>query len=118
MIEEEQNNFDLENPGLFIRHKREFFNLSQEELAYLSGINQSYISLIENGNKIPSLDVLKKLLYVLNSEVRINDNAELKPDVKKLSESFKKEMSTIKKVKKRLENLRDKNIIEGENPDS
>ena len=119
MNEEKPEDFDLENPGSFIRSRREFFKLSQDELAYLSGIKQAHISDIENEKKKPSLEILKKLLYVLNSEVIVkNKNNELKPDVKSLSEIYKKEMTAIKNVKKRIEDLRNRNIIEGENQDS
>ena len=118
MGEIEQEKFDLENPGPFIKKRREFFKLSQEELAFLVGVKQAHISIIENENKKPSIEVLKKILYVLNSEIHVNCNNELKTDVKNMYEIYKKEMKTIDQAKKRLEELRDKHIIEGGNPES
>lgn len=118
MSQKEQEKFDLDNPGPFIRERREFFKLSQGDLAFLAGVKQNHISEIENENRKPSLEVLNKLLYALNSDIYISNNNELKKDVKKIHQLYKTEMNSINQAKKRLENLRDKHFIEGENQDN
>lgn len=47
-------------------------NLSQKELAELSGVRQSNISRIENGNCVPSLTTLQALAKGLNKRLVIN----------------------------------------------
>lgn len=49
----------------FIREVRERKNLSQEELARLSGISASHIGYIENGERQPTLLVMCKLADAL-----------------------------------------------------
>lgn len=44
-------------------------NLSQSELARLSGVSQGYLSAIEAGNSIPSIIVAKKIADVLNVRI-------------------------------------------------
>jgi len=55
----------------FIREVRERKNLSQEELARLSGISASHIGYIENGERQPTLLVMCKLAEAL--KVSINE---------------------------------------------
>ena len=55
----------------FIREVRERKNLSQEELAKLSGISASHIGYIENGERQPTLLVMCKLAEAL--KVSINE---------------------------------------------
>jgi len=46
-------------------------NLTQSELAALTGINQADISRLENGNRNPSLNMLKKLADGLGMTLQI-----------------------------------------------
>ena len=46
-------------------------NLTQADLSVRTGINQADISKLENGNKNPSLKMLKRLAKGLNMDFRI-----------------------------------------------
>lgn len=50
--------------GLYLQSLRESFNYSTRDVDNLSKVSQSYISMIENGNRKPSAIVLKKLAPV------------------------------------------------------
>lgn len=52
--------------GLAIRHYRSNRNISQEELAHAIGADRTYISALEQGNKIASVYCLYKLSQELN----------------------------------------------------
>ena len=45
--------------------------LSQTQLSELSGISQADISRLENGNRNPSLNLLKRLAAAMNTTLRI-----------------------------------------------
>ena len=47
-------------------------NMTQAELAQKSGIRQSNISRIENGNAIPRLDTLEALALAMGKKVKIS----------------------------------------------
>ncbi len=47
-------------------------NMTQAELAEKSGIRQSNISRIENGNAIPRLDTLKALAVAMEKNLKIS----------------------------------------------
>ena len=47
-------------------------NLTQAELASKSGIRQSNISRIENGNALPKLDTLKALAAAMGKKLKIS----------------------------------------------
>ena len=47
-------------------------NMTQAELAQKSGIRQSNISRIENGNAIPRLDTLEALASAMGKKVKIS----------------------------------------------
>jgi transcriptional regulator with XRE-family HTH domain len=51
--------------GSRIRQYRKKLGLTQEELAFNSGINMSFLGDIERGIKKPSIETLEKLLKVL-----------------------------------------------------
>jgi len=55
--------------GLHLKTLREQRDLSQEELAYNSGINRTYIGSIETGEYTPSLYIIWKLSQALNLSV-------------------------------------------------
>ena len=46
-------------------------NMTQAELAQKSGIRQSNISRIENGNAVPRLDTLKALARAMGKDLKI-----------------------------------------------
>lgn len=54
-------------------HIREFrtkLNLSQIELAYITGLSNSYLSHLEKGERAnPSLSAMKKIANALNCEI-------------------------------------------------
>ena len=51
--------------GLNVRRIRHEKNWSQEELAFQSGIHQTYISGVESGKRNPTVAVLKRLADAL-----------------------------------------------------
>jgi transcriptional regulator with XRE-family HTH domain len=52
--------------GKVLKQRREFLNLSQEELAFEAGLHRTYISLLERGVKSPTLNVLFRLANALD----------------------------------------------------
>lgn len=52
--------------GQVLKQRREFLNLSQEELAFEAGLHRTYISLLERGVKSPTLNVLFRLAEALD----------------------------------------------------
>ncbi len=52
--------------GQVLKQRREFLNLSQEELAFEAGLHRTYISLLERGIKSPTLNVLFRLADALD----------------------------------------------------
>ena len=50
---------------------RQAKNITQKELATRTGINQADISKLENGNRNPSLNMLKKLAAGLDMSLKI-----------------------------------------------
>lgn len=55
--------------GSFVRAVREARQLTQRELADISGVRQSNISAIENGRRVPSADTLNRLLVACGFEL-------------------------------------------------
>lgn len=51
--------------GARVKQRREFLNLSQDELARLSGVSQSSIHYIESGKNSPTAKTLAKLAAAL-----------------------------------------------------
>lgn len=47
--------------GEELRRLREFADISQEELSFRADIHRNYVSLLERGLRVPSLDILLKL---------------------------------------------------------
>jgi transcriptional regulator with XRE-family HTH domain len=47
--------------GLIVKRRREAAGLTQEELADRAGLHRTYISLLERGMRVPTLDVVRKL---------------------------------------------------------
>ena len=57
------------NFGDRIRQLRIDKNLTQPELAAAMGIEQSYLSKLENGKSLPSNDMLQRILDVFGTDV-------------------------------------------------
>ncbi len=56
----------MENLGPVIRQARKAHKLKQKDLAKKVNVKPNYISMIENGHKEPSLDVLKLIALELD----------------------------------------------------
>ena len=54
--------------GSLLRELRDEASLSQERLAEIAGLNRTYISMLENGKRQPSVDVLLRLSTALEVE--------------------------------------------------
>ena len=52
--------------GTELRELRHRAQMSQEQLAFEAGVHRTYISLLERGQKIPTLDTLFKICAALN----------------------------------------------------
>lgn len=65
-------NIDYESIGLRIKHYRSNVRkLSQEQLAEIANVDRSHLSRIENGTKIPGLELIIELANAL--DVSAND---------------------------------------------
>ena len=56
----------MQDIGKVIRRYRKAAKLSQVELAKLSGVDQTHISKIEQGGRLPSLDLLSQFVRLLH----------------------------------------------------
>lgn len=96
--------------GIVLYEMRQELNLTAKEVAYSAGIEPSYLSLIENGKKLPSIDALFKIANVLNdpslsyiffrafvlaSESKKDNSAENSKLIEELSEVFKKHYKNL-----------------------
>ena len=59
----------LKNFGNAVKNRRKEINMSQEELAYKSGIHRTYMSFIERGLRNPSLLIVFKISRVLKIKI-------------------------------------------------
>jgi transcriptional regulator with XRE-family HTH domain len=95
------------NFGRAIRLCRAAFNLSQAELAERAGVTASYLSLLESGQRQPSVGTIKKLCKALGVPVDLlmllAAGREEGTDMQRLSEALLKLLVTAetKKVSKR-----------------
>jgi transcriptional regulator with XRE-family HTH domain len=53
--------------GTLVRRRREAVGLSQEALADKAGLHRTYISLLERGRRMPSIEVVRKLAAALET---------------------------------------------------
>ncbi len=53
--------------GLELRKSREAAGLTQEKLAFLAEVDRTYISMLENNKKSPTVDMLFRLCEVLKT---------------------------------------------------
>ena len=65
-----RNNKILKKLAINVRHKRSLVNMSQEELANKIGVERSYITAIEIGQKSPSLYCLFLIAQTLNTPLK------------------------------------------------
>ena len=69
-----------------IRKSREEAGLTQEQLSYSAGVDRSYVSLLENNKKSPTVDLLYRIcdaLGVSASDLLVRVEATRKPKTKK-----------------------------------
>lgn len=59
--------------GVFIRSKREEYNLHQEEIANYCLVSRTQITNLENGRFAPSMDLVFRLAEAFGYEDRIGD---------------------------------------------
>ncbi len=55
--------------GNVIRRRREAAGLSHEKLAALAGLHRTYISLLERGKRMPSIEVVRVVAAALKSSM-------------------------------------------------
>ncbi len=60
---------DREKLGEYVRHYRQQQNLTQVELARLSGASRYAISMLETQNKVPSLDVMMNIAECISMPI-------------------------------------------------
>ncbi len=56
------------NIGAILRERRISKGISQNELASKAGITQTFLSLVEHGNRVPSYNVLQRIADVLGED--------------------------------------------------
>ena len=62
--------------GREVRKKRKLLNISQEDLAGMSGLDRSHMGQIERGGKSPSLITIDRIAHALGclpSDLLVND---------------------------------------------
>jgi transcriptional regulator with XRE-family HTH domain len=57
------------NIGSRIRMRRNDLRISQEDLAFRAGLTPTYLSLLENGKRNPSLELLYRVCSALQIEL-------------------------------------------------
>lgn len=60
---------DFRNLGIAIKQQRIKQNYTREELSKKVGISKDYLSKIENKGQAPSLEVLRKIIQILNFSI-------------------------------------------------
>lgn len=86
---QEKNEDMLRAFGEFVRAQRRLAQVSQRNLARLSGVSDSYLSQLERGNYMPSAQVVKALAQAFGLEPRqlymmlgiIDEDEEGRPNV-------------------------------------
>lgn len=63
----------MQNLGEQIAQRRKYFNISQADLADMSGVSLRTLSAIENGDANPSVDVLSKVLEPLGLVINLQE---------------------------------------------
>lgn len=63
----------MQKLGEQIAQRRKYFNISQADLAEMSGVSLRTLSAIENGDANPSVDVLSKVLEPLGLVITLQE---------------------------------------------
>ena len=53
--------------GRILRRRRHVLGVSQEELAHRADLHRTFISMLERGERTPSLEVIRKLALALGT---------------------------------------------------
>jgi transcriptional regulator with XRE-family HTH domain len=65
-----------------VRRRREAARLSQEALADLAGLHRTYISILERGLRVPSIEIVRKLAAAFDTTM-VSLVAELERELKR-----------------------------------
>lgn len=57
----------LKRFGLVVRRRRDNLGIPQDELARRAGLHRTYISLVERGQRNPTLEVIQALAHALKT---------------------------------------------------
>lgn len=68
---------DTANIGLRLKELRVQTSLSQSQIAAYLGIDQSYLSKIESGERSPSVELLEKLAELYSCDMEAFENSEM-----------------------------------------
>lgn len=64
--------------GRILRYYRRLYNLTQSEVAELSGINEKYLGRIERDESVPTIDKVEQLCLAF--DIRLNDMLMIVPE--------------------------------------
>lgn len=70
LVVNKKNRYTL---GMSLKEYLEKYNLTGRELAHKLDIQPSYLSMIVNCKRKPSISLLKRIIKVTNGEVNLND---------------------------------------------
>ncbi|MCD6516911.1 MAG: ImmA/IrrE family metallo-endopeptidase [Candidatus Aminicenantes bacterium] len=92
----------LKNLGVKIRIVRESLHLTQEQVSKGTGLSSEFISLIEKGERFPSLDSIEKISNYLNKNTSYffeeeQDPFEMMMKDKGITKAMKSELKTFRK---------------------
>jgi len=62
---------NIKEIGIEIRKRRKYLNITQEDLAEITGISRRSLQYIESGKMNPSIEQLEKILEALGLEIII-----------------------------------------------
>ena len=93
-------NVDIVPVNGWFKEIREKLNLFQIEVAASCGINRSYISMIENNERMPSKNVYKKIINFLKKNAKKNKNTELLNSIKDKENLLNLYWTPIKSIEK------------------
>jgi len=62
---------NIKEIGIEIRKRRKYLNITQEDLAEITGISRRSLQYIEGGKMNPSIEQLEKILEALGLEITI-----------------------------------------------
>ena len=68
--------FETSNIGLLVKHKRKQLNITQPQLAALSGTGVRFVSDLENGKPTMQIGKILEIIHVLGLDVYISERGE------------------------------------------